>query len=239
MTSKGDDEISRYVVGDFRSYFLGGSGGYTYTKSKQDSFLTSVSLYKLWSSSAFTTPQGGYSAYQAATANASETWLHRFDDRTSSTLGAGMNVTRFSQDNGLAGISIYPTLQAGVSHRVKVEGGTLTLSANTYAAPVVDPLRATVDPRVGVGGVAVYARQKLTLTATTNAALSLAPNDRRSNAFNAVFAEARAGYSLGKLTLVDTGARVARQTYGGANVVPLSWAVFVGLTFGATTTLVR
>lgn len=228
-TSEGMNDISRLIVGSYRAYFVGGGTGYTYTPSKQDSLVSNLNLFKIWSSN----------DNEAAIGTATETWSHRFDGRTTSLLGLGMNVTRFSQSNGLAGISVFPNFQAGISHRVPLDRATLTLSTSLYSAPFLDPLRATVDPRIGAGGAAIYARQKLTLTATANTTLSVAPNDTRYSAVNSSVAEGRAAYRLGELTSVDTGARVARQTYGGDTVVPLSWAVFAALTVGATWPLIR
>lgn len=228
-TARGLDDQSRVVIGDLQAYFVTVGSGYTYLLSKRDSFVSNVTLYETWSTN----------DYQATTGTASETWIHQFNRRTMAALGAGVNVTRFSQSNGLAGISIFPTFQSMLGHKEQLGRGTLSLLATAYSTPVMDPLRATVDPRVGVTGSVGYTRDKLTLLATANTAVSVAPNDKKASSVNGSQAEGRAVYQLGKLTAVDAGARVARQTYGGQTVVPLSWAVFVGLTVGANVPLFR
>jgi hypothetical protein len=220
--ANGRDEASRKFYPGLRGWFVGGSTGYAYALSRQDRFTGAVSLTKNWSSS----------GNEAATLSPALSWLHQFDPRTLGTLGAGLNITRFSLSDGLAGFSVFPTFNVGISHQVRVGRGGLSFAATAYSSPALDPLRALVDPRVGMNGSIGYTREKLSLTTSGGAQLSVAPEGNDRGAVNATQGEVRLSYQLGKLAALDTGARVAHQTYAGQNVVPTTWAAFVGLTFG-------
>jgi hypothetical protein len=210
-----------------RSWFVGGGATYAYRFDRPNAFNSSLTLLKTWSSI----------GNEVATLAVGETWAHQFNKRSSSSLGAGLNVTRFSQTDGLRGFSVFPTFNAGVVHQTFVAHDTLYMAANTFAAPVLDPLRALVDPRVGVSAQLGYTHKKLFVGSSASAALSVAPTDNDKGAVNAANADLRASYQLGKLTQLDTGARVSYQTYQVATaqrdtVVPLNWAAFVGVSFG-------
>lgn len=218
----GLDEDSRRFYPPLYGWSLGGNTGYGYALSKQDRFAGALSLLKTWSSN----------DNQAATLNSTVGWTHLFDPRTAGSLAVGFNVTRFSQSNGLAGFSVFPTFTLGATHGRALGRGGISFSTSVYSSPALDPLRALVDPRVGAAGTVGYTRKKLFMMATGSVAFSVAPSGNNAGAVNAAQAEARTGYLLAALTAVDAGARITRQTYGGQNVVPTSWAAFVGVTFG-------
>ena len=218
----GLNDDSRVYYQSLRAWFIGANGGYTYTLSRRDAFIGNVALMKTWSSS----------DNEAATASATETWGHRLGPRTTSALGAGINVTRFSQANGLAGLSVFPTFLAGAAHQVPIGRGQFSFAASAYSNPVLDPLRALVDPRIGLAGSIGYTRKKLALLTSGSAGLSVAPDGNKRGAINATQAEARASYQLGDLVTIDTGGRLAYQSYEGQAAINTTWAAFVGLTFG-------
>lgn len=221
-TTSGRDETSRQFYPRQHAWSLGGNTTYTYTLSRRDRFIGTASLVKTWSSN--------YN--EAAVFNSLLTWAHQFNPRTLGALGAGFNVTRFSQASGLAGFSVFPTFNLGVTHQVPVGRGGFAFTFTAYSAPALDPLRALVDPRLGTTASIGYTRKKLFVTTTGSTAFSVAPEDNDAGALNFAQAEARAGYQLGDLTAVDTGARISRQNYAGQDVIPTSWAAFVGLTLG-------
>jgi hypothetical protein len=224
----GLNDVGRTFYPSLRGYFVGGNTGYTYVLTKRDAFVSSLALTKTWSSS----------GSEVANANVTESWGHVFSKQTSGGLGAGLSFTRFSQADGLAGISVFPTFQLGISHRTQVARGRLTFSGSAYGSPAIDPLRALVDPRVGLGASIAYTRDKVFLVTSGSAALSLAPDEQKPGAISATQGEVRAGYQITKLTAVDTGARLAYQAYAGQTVIPITWAAFVGVTFGYRVALV-
>lgn len=222
MMASGRDDESRLFYPALRGWFVGGSTGYTYDVGTRDSFTSALSLMKTWSSN----------DNEVATLIATETWAHQLAKRTASWLGAGLTVTRFSQANGLRGLSVFPTFNAGLTHQERVGRGTLNLGATAFSSPALDPLRAIADPRVGAGANIGYLRKKFAIGASGATAFSIAPTDNNAGAVNFASGEARASYLLAELTQVDTGARFLYQTYGGNTVFPVTWAAFVGLTVG-------
>jgi hypothetical protein len=220
--ANGLNQASRRYYEPLRAWFVGGSFGYTYGLSSRDSFSSSLSLMKTWSSN----------DNEVASANVSEVWAHRFGRRTGSWLGAGLSLTRFSQADGLAGVSVFPTFQLGVAHQATLGRGTLTFSASTYSSPVLDPLRALVDPQVGVSGGIDYARKKLSLGVSGNTSISVAPSGNDAGAVNSTQGQASVGYQLGELVQIDAGGRLAARSYQGNTEIPPSWAAFVGISFG-------
>jgi hypothetical protein len=225
--SGGLNDVSRQYYKPLRGYFIGGNTGYAFVLSRRDAFLTSVSLTKTWSSN----------DNQVANGSITESWGHIFNKETSGGLGAGLNVTRFTQADGLAGFSIFPTFQLGIVYRTQLGRGRLSLAVSAYGSPALDPLRALVDPRVGVGGSVGYSRNKLFWVTSGSAALSLAPKDRNAGAVNATAGETRLGYQIGQWVAVDGGARLAYQSYEGQTVISTTWAAFAGVTLGYRVTL--
>jgi hypothetical protein len=221
-SSGGLGEEGRADYPALRGWFVSGSTGYTYVFSKRDSFASALGLTKSWSSS----------NNEAAILNAAETWAHQFGKRTAGALNVGLNITRFSQANGLRGFSIFPAFQLSLAHQTRLGVGTLSFSANAYSSPVLDPLRALVDPRIGAGGAIGYTRKRLSLSVGGATTISVAPQAANAGAGNVSQADARAGYQLGELVVLSTGVRVAHKTYQGATVFPTTWGGFVGLGFG-------
>ena len=223
-TASGLDNASRRFYPTQQGWTLGGTATYTYPLSKHDAVASNASLVKTWSST----------ANESAILNATLGYTHSFSPRTTGSASGGLSITRFSDRSGLAGFSVFPTATVAASHIQPIGRGGLSFAIGAYSSPALDPLRALVDPRVGVNASIGYTRKKLFVTTTGFAALSVAPAGNNQGAVNAVQGEARAGYQMTKLASIDTGARITRQTYGGATIVPTSWAVFVGLTLGYT-----
>jgi hypothetical protein len=221
-----DDESRRYYP-RLTGWTVGALGTYQYKLNKTESFGSNAAIVQSWSSTNNT----------AATLTATEAWQHTFDKRTSSSVAAGISITRFAQAQGLRGFSIFPNFQATIAHQANVARGGLSLAANAYSSPVLDPLRALVDPRVGVGSSIMWARKRFSCGVSGTAALSLAPDDNNAGAVNALQGTAQTAYQIGKLTSIDAGVRYARQSVQRVQVLPSTWSAFVGLTFGVGTSL--
>jgi len=220
MRAGGLDEASIALYPVYSSWFAGVSATYTYLLSASDSFVTTGSIEQSWS------PSYGSTA-QVLILN--EGWNHTFNKRTFAGVGAGISVTRFTQDNGLEGFSIFPTFQASLLHQVPVAGGQLSLAVYTYSAPELDTLRALVDPRLGAGGSVNYTRKRLSLTADGGVAVSVAPTDYNDTGISTASAQLLAAYSLSEFMSIDAGMRYTLQNVDEVAVIPSSWAGFVGL----------
>lgn len=219
----GMDEESRVYYSVQSGWFVGASGDYTYRLTSRDAFVSSASLVQFWSSN----------GNKTASLSAQETWQHVFGRRTSSALGAGLNVTRFSQPDGLRGFSVFPTFQASLGHEISLgRAGTLSLGLYAYSAPALDPLRALVDPRVGFGAGLGYVRKRFSLSVNGATALSLAPKDHDAGAIDSVQGDARAAYQIADLVVVDAGGRYVQQQVQDVTVLPSSWSAYVGVNVG-------
>lgn len=218
----GLDDVSRELYPELRGWFVGGSAGYTHRLTSRDAFASSASLVKTWSST----------GSEAATLNGQEVWQHVIDSRTTTALGAGLNITRFSQDNGLRGFSVFPTFQAALAHQLTLWRGALSLTVFAYSTPALDPLRALVDPRVGVGGNLSYVRERFSLNLGGGSALSLAPEDHDTGAIDSAQADGSVAYRIAEMLEVDAGARYVRQAVQGVTVLPSSYAAYVGIELG-------
>lgn len=218
----GLDEESRATYPTLSGWLVGATGSYTYRLSARDSFTSSASLMQAWSST----------LNRAATLTASETWSHQFDKRTFSALGAGINITRFTQVTGLEGFSIFPTFQAALGHRAPLARGALTMIVSSYSTPALDTLRGLVDPRVGVAASVDYTHKPFSLGASAASAISVAPSGNNAGAVNASQGEAHAAYRIAPLVQMDAGTRYSRQSFQSVTTIPSSWSVFVGLSFG-------
>jgi hypothetical protein len=169
-----------------------------------------------------------------------ETWVHRLDPLTTTRLGAGVSGSRLSQDDGLVAYSFYPTIFAGINHIDRLAGGHLNMGLTVSAAPFIDPLRATVDPRLTVSGVTNWTKRRFTIGASVGAAISLAQDDTQATtqgAVNSVGATLAAAYRVSDAFSVDGGITGGWQTFNGETVIPTSWTAFVGITFGSSTPL--
>jgi hypothetical protein len=221
-----------------RGAIVGGAATYVYPLSGRDSLVTSVAVQQAWSSFS-----------QATSAQANESWVHRFNRRTISTLGAGVGVTRTPIFEEYHAYSVFPTFVASLSHENRIARGIFTSNIGAYSAPVLDPLRGTVDPRVGGMASVGWTRDRFFARLVGNAALSLAQRrtgglaQTNAGALNAVSAASIVGYRLTKWLYADATAAVAQQTYYQAqnqtSSVPLVYAVMLGLTAGFVTPIWR
>ncbi|MEI9953233.1 MAG: hypothetical protein WDO74_30695 [Pseudomonadota bacterium] len=163
---------------------------------------------------------------------ANETWSHRFDQRTTTTLGGGLSVSRNSQPDGLVYWNVYPTFNAGINHVAPLGHGAVNFGANAYSAPALDPVRASFDPRLSLGVFAGYGLERFSLTLAANSAISFGGTANQGG-LNTVFGSLIASYLVGTALSVDAGARIAYQTFNSQTTIPPGIAFFVGLTFGA------
>jgi hypothetical protein len=167
---------------------------------------------------------------------ASEGWAHRLNPHASTQLTVGVGGTRSPLGNGFVSYSVYPAAQAGIIDSMWLARGSLALSFSVSIAPVLDPVAAAVDPRLTIGAGVGWNRDRFTTSLTVGTSLSVA-DQTNAGALSAVGAAFGVGYRLAKAVGIDGGVRAAYQRFQGQTVVPLSYAVFVGLSFGAATTL--
>jgi hypothetical protein len=212
---------------------VGANVAYTFSWTARDNFVTSLNAQEAISSyhqpDAQLAQQGGN---KATAVIARETWNHIYSKHTSSSLGAGLSVTRNSQGDGLIAYSVYPNFSAGLSYQDRLARGNFGFGAFAYAAPALDPLRATVDPRVGIAGSLSWSRKRFSSALSGAAAVSTAPAGNDAGAFDSYQGSFVMGYSATDWLLFDCGGRVANQVYQDVTVVPLSYGIFVGLTLG-------
>jgi hypothetical protein len=163
--------------------------------------------------------------------NAAAGYRHAFGPRTSARAEAGGSVTWTSQIDGTGILSIYPTFGAGVDHTRRAGRGRLTLSASASGAPVLDMSNGTVDPRLGVSGAFGWAREPITVTVTIASAVSLSSDE--ADALNSISSGAIVTYDIGAGFSADAGVRGAWQSFGGQEILPPTWAAFVGISWSA------
>lgn len=216
------DEGDRTDYPITRGWGAGATGSHTLALSARDALGTSVSVQQAWSSN----------GNRATSAVGHETWSHQFDKRLSGFFGAGVSVTRFSQDNGLVAISIFPDLALGFNYQRLLARGNLSLTLGAYSAPSLDPLRATVDPRLGGSAGIGWSRDRFSTGLSASSAISTAAEDADAGAFDTYQASYVASYRVADWLGLDAGARFAKQKYQAVTTVPFSYAAFVGLTFG-------
>jgi hypothetical protein len=203
-------------------------GTYEYKLSARDALGTNVTLQQGWS----TRDAQGAESTEVTSLLAGETWTHRYSKHTSSQLGAGISFTRTPLYEVYTAWSIYPTFTAAVLHEARLAKGLLTLSLSAFSAPELDPLRATVDPRIGAAGAVGWSRDRFSTSLTASTAFSIADADNNPGAFDQRQAALVAGYRLTDWMLVDAGGRLTELNYQGTTTIPLTYAAFVGLTLG-------
>jgi hypothetical protein len=167
----------------------------------------------------------------------SSVWTHTVDRRLSTTLGAGLSITRISQVNGLIAYSVYPNFQLGIAYQTRLARGVFSAQAATYSYPALDPLRATVDPQVGARGTLGWSRDRFSTSLLGNGAFSIASPQANAGAFDSYQASFVNTFRCSDWVSLDAGGRLLQQQYRGNNVVPFSYAAFVGLTLGYPITL--
>ena len=184
-------------------------GSHTTTVGRRDSFTSSVSTQ-------FSQSSTGNRVWGVLVG---EGWGHRLSARTTTRLGVGVSGTRLSQDDGTVAYGVYPTANAGITHFDRLAGGTLTLGATATAAPFLDTLRATVDPRLGVGANAGWGRDRFSMGAGAGAAVSLTGGEGKG-AVNSVGASLGMSYRLGAGFSIDDGVSAGWQTFEGTTIIP-------------------
>jgi|GEM_PF-939373 len=167
---------------------------------------------------------------------AGESWGHRFDARTTGTVGAGVSYTSTPLGNGVTANSIYPTVSLGINSVRFVSRGTLNLSAGAATAPALDPIAQAIDPRLSLGASAGFQKNDYFVGVAVASALSLAAQGS-AGGLTSVGGSLGVGYRFTAGLSADAGVRTAYQSYQGTNVIPLTYGAFVGLTIGAATTL--
>ena len=110
--------------------------------------------------------------------------------------------------------------------------GILTLDGEASIAPVIDPVTSVVDPRLTLLAGVGWRRDAFSLTLMGNAILSVAGAGNQG-AQDFVGGSLRAAYQFGDAIGIDTGFRGVWEVFQGQTVLPPTYAVFVGLTFGA------
>jgi hypothetical protein len=169
--------------------------------------------------------------------NAQENWSHALDPRTGTLLGGGVSIARTSRDDGFVSYAIYPTFTAGISHTESVARGVLRLSLGATAAPAIDPLHSTIDPRLGMVVGTAWSRDRFSASATGTSAISLSQDT--ANAFNSVNAALVFAYYLGAGFTVNSGVRASWQSFAGESTIPPAYAIFLGASWGTTVPLAR
>jgi hypothetical protein len=215
------DEEDRANYPLIRGKMVGLNGTYLLRLSGADSFVTAIGGQQAWSSN----------GSEATSLFGTEMWAHRFNAHASSSLSAGVSMTRmpFYQ---FSAISIYPIFGASLNYGTRLARGMLRFGVNAFSAPVLDPLRATVDPRIGGGVNAGWSRDRFSIGLNAGAALSVADSNNNAGAFNNFAAGASIGVRLTNWLSFVTGGSLAEQQYRGTTTVPFSYSAFAGLSFG-------
>ena len=219
---RGLDKISRATYPKQRGIAVGATVSHLFQLYKRDAFTSSLSVQQIWS----------FNGSNVAALVAREDWTHVLTPHASSNLGAGLSITRFSQPDGTIGFSIFPTLLSGLGYQAKVAHGLLNMSVGAYAQPVLDPLRATVDPRVGVGSAIGWTRERFSTSLSGDAALSVADAQNDAAAIDTFNASYIAAYNVVDRLIFDVGARGTALSFRDTAAIPPSWAIFAGVSFG-------
>ncbi|HTA91619.1 MAG TPA: hypothetical protein VK745_18680 [Polyangiaceae bacterium] len=163
---------------------------------------------------------------------ANESYAHAIDRETKTNVGTGLSISRNALADGLISYSIYPTFNAGISNVSRLWRGTFMLQTTVTAAPVIDPVRAVVDPQLGVSGTTGWGKDKFSSVLAAGTALSLL-DPSSTGALSSATGSFTLGYRLDPSWSVNTGVRGAWQNYEGQTTIPWSYALFLGVSFGA------
>lgn len=218
----GLDDSARVDYPLIRGATAGVQATHVWLLTGSDSFVLDATGQHAWSSN------GNLVTSLLATDN----WRHAFDKHTGSIGGVGISVVRFARFDGLIAYSIFPTFQAGVAHTRLVSHGNLNLQATVFSRPALDPLRATVDPRLGGSLSAGWIGKHFSTSVTGDAAVSIAPSVNNAGAFDAFRGTFLMAYRFNDYFSADTGVRFAQQTFQSTNTIPFNYTVFAALTFG-------
>lgn len=167
---------------------------------------------------------------------ATGSWSHHFSLKTVGTAGAGVGGTRTPLVQDFVAYSIYPVLTASIAHASLLARGNLNFGFTASSTPVIDPTTAAADPRVGLGAALGWGRDKFSASLSGNSALSTAAANSKGS-LTAAGGSAGVAYAFGKGVSADSGVRLAYQAFQGRTVLPVSYLVFVGVTFGVQTPL--
>jgi hypothetical protein len=222
--STNEEQQALYPFG--RGTTIGAQGTHTWQRG-YDTFNFDASLQQSWSSL----------GNRVTALFVSDRWRHAFDSHTATNLGVGVSMIRFAQDNGLEGYSTYPAFMAGIEDHRRLHPGTLSMQLTAYATPVLDPLRATIDPRIGLSANAGWAGKRWYTTGEVSSSFSVAQPGNDAAAFDVLSGSALIGYSLTNWMSADAGTRIARQQFQDQTTIPFSYTVFLALTFTAATKL--
>lgn len=210
-----------------QGWFAGVTAAHRYLLSRSDSFGTSASASRTWS-------DNGNSVTGLA---AGESWLHRYSQRLSGDVGAGISLTRFAQNDGLVAISVFPTFSAGLNYQRTVARGGFGGNARVFSAPALDTVRATVDPRVGAGAGLTWSRDRFSTSLAAAAALSIASPGNDAGAIDSASGSFSMAYAAHDYVSLDAGLRGNVQRFKDITVIPPSYAVFLGVSLGYFATL--
>jgi hypothetical protein len=158
------------------------------------------------------------------------TYHHQFGPRTDSHAGLGLASTLTQLPTDVDIVSIYPTFNTGVAHWERVGRSMLSMHAEASSGPVLDYYTALVDPRIGIGTGVTWSLEDWSMYASASSSIS---TNGDADAFNNINGNAGMTYAIGAGFSVNTGIRAAWQTLGDVTLVPPSWAVFVGVSWGA------
>jgi hypothetical protein len=181
--------------------------------------------------------EDGGNAFVAAL---SQDYSHQFTRRTSSSVGAGVALTRSEPPPApvtpgaaiaLPLYSVYPTARASIGHTERLAHGMLAVSLSATAAPVLDVITTTIDPRLGGNFSTAWSRNRFSIGATAATALSLAPGSK--TAFDSILTALTVRFNVGAGFEADGGVRGVWQKYGGVAVIQPSAVLFAGLGWGA------
>jgi hypothetical protein len=146
-----------------------------------------------------------------------------------------MSVTRNSLSTGLVFWSIYPTFNASISHVVPEGRGSIAFGSAVASAPAIDPIRASVDPRLSWTASANWSLDRVSAGVSAGTAISIAQQNN-NGAFNSLYAAANAGLFLGAGFSLDAGVRTFRQSVSGTATIPATYAAFLGISFNSAFT---
>jgi hypothetical protein len=161
-------------------------------------------------------------------------WGRAWSPRTTTQVGSGVSMSRNSQFDGLVFWSIYPTFFASISRVVPAGRGAFNFGSAVACAPAIDPISASVDPRLSLSGSANWSLARFFMGLSAGTAVSIA--QQNNGAFNSLYAAFNTGFNLGAGFSVDGGVRAFRQRVSG-NTTPASYAAFLGVSFAAAVPL--
>jgi hypothetical protein len=168
-----------------------------------------------------------------------ERWGHDFNRHTHSELGAGVAYTRSWTGDGAVLNGIYPVGTASIGYTTRLARGMLGLGAGVTTGPVLDVTTATVDPRLGAAAAVGWSRDRVSLGANLSSAISLSGDPNGPGTFNSLTSSLTMTYDIGAGFSANAGVRSAWQRFEGVTIVNPTSVIFIGLSWGAATTLIE